>query len=113
MKNLVQEGALITVSAPAAKSSGDGVLVGSLFGVASNDAANGADVVIATEGVFELAKVGSQAWTVGVRVYWDDGNSYCTTTATSNKLIGVAVEAVGSGAGETLGKVRLNGSFSQ
>jgi len=111
MKNFIQKGDSLNVTAPAAVSSGDGVKLGQIFGVAVTDAANGADLVIKTEGVFELDKVGSQAWTIGALVYWDDSNKYCTTTASGNVLIGVATAAVGSGAGETLGNVRLNGSF--
>lgn len=111
MKNYVQDGDKITVAAPAAKSSGDGVLVGSMFGVAQSDAANGADVVLQTTGVVTLTKVGSQAWTVGAAIYWDDTNSRCTTAATGNTKIGVATAAVGSTAAETTGTVRLNGAF--
>ncbi|MFD2855403.1 DUF2190 family protein [Seohaeicola zhoushanensis] len=83
---------------------------GTLFGVCAGSIADGETGEIKTTGVFELPKVGSQAWTVGAKVYWDDTNKVCTTTATANTLIGVAYEAVGSGAGETLGKVRLNGT---
>ena len=54
---------------------------------------------------------GSQAWTVGAKVYWDDTNKRCTTVATDNTLIGVAVEAVASGASDTIGRVRLNAAF--
>jgi predicted RecA/RadA family phage recombinase len=61
--------------------------------------------------VFDITKVGSQAWTVGAKVYWDDTNKRCTTVATDNTLIGVAVEAVASGAGDTIGRVRLNAAF--
>ena len=43
-KNFIQDGRLLTVTAPAAVSSGDMVKVGSVFGVAQNDAANGVDV---------------------------------------------------------------------
>lgn len=111
MKNLVADGNTVTVAAPAAVTSGGGVLIGSMFGVAQADAAIGADAVIVTTGVFDLPKVGSQAWTVGVKVYWDNGNSRCTTVATSNTLIGVAVAAVAGGAGDTTGRVRLNGSY--
>ena len=50
-------------------------------------------------------------WTVGAKVYWDDTNNRCTTVATDNTLIGVAVEAVASGAGDTIGRVRLNAAF--
>lgn len=90
---------------------GDGLLVGSIFGVAAGDAASGATVEAALTGVFDLTKIGSQAWTVGAKIYWDDTNKRCTTVATDNTLIGVAVEAVASGAGDTIGRVRLNAAF--
>lgn len=112
MKNFVQAGDTLTLTAPYAVSSGAGALVGSLFGVATGDVANGAEGEFKTTGVFDLTKVGSQAWTVGARVYWDDTAKACTTTASTNKLIGVAVAAVGSGAGETVGRVRLSAAFT-
>lgn len=112
MKNFVQPGVNLTLAAPYDRLSGEGALIGGIFGVASNDVDSGDDGVFVTEGVFDLAKVDSQAWTVGAAIYWDDTNKYCTTTATSNTLIGAALAAVGSGAGETVGRVRLNGSFA-
>jgi predicted RecA/RadA family phage recombinase len=111
MKNYVQPGATLTLTAPYAVTSGDGLLVGSIFGVAAGDAASGAAVETALIGVFDLTKIGSQAWTVGAKVYWDDTNKRCTTVATDNTLIGVAVEAVAGGAGDTIGRVRLNAAF--
>lgn len=111
MKNYVQPGTTLTLTAPYAVTSGDGLLVGSIFGVAAGDAASGATVEAALTGVFDLTKIGSQAWTVGAKVYWDDGNKRCTTVATDNTLIGVAVEAVAGGAGDTIGRVRLNAAF--
>ncbi len=110
MKNYVSRGDNVAVTAPAALGSGDGVLVGSLFGIASGDAAAGDRVVIATAGVYTLPKVGSQAWAEGVKVYWDDTNKRCTTAATGNTLIGAAVAAVAGGASDTTGVVRLNGT---
>jgi predicted RecA/RadA family phage recombinase len=110
MKNHVQKGDQIAIPAPANVLSGAGVLAGSLFGVAVHDALSGAPVEIATTGVFDLPKVGSQGWTVGARVYWD--GSACTTTASTNKLIGVAVASTGSGAGDTVGRVLLTGAFT-
>lgn len=112
MKNWVQPGDQVTVAAPYNVSAGGGALVGSLFGIAVNDALSGADVELATTGVFDMTKVGSQAWTVGARIYWDDSAKAATTTASTNKLIGVAMTAVGSGAGETVGRVRLSGAFT-
>ncbi|UFM64018.1 DUF2190 family protein [Paracoccus sp. MA] len=111
MKNYVQPGNTLTLTAPYAVTSGGGLLVGSIFGVAAGDAASGATVEAALTGVFDLTKIGSQAWTVGAKVYWDDTNKRCTTVATDNTLIGVAVVAVAGGAGDTIGRVRLNGSF--
>ena len=111
MKTYVQPGATLTLTAPYAVTSGDGLLVGAIFGVAAGDAASGATVEAALTGVFDLTKIGSQAWTVGAKVYWDDANKRCTTVATDNTPIGVAVEAVAAGAGDTTGRVRLNGSF--
>lgn len=109
MQNYIQAGDNITLALPYDRSSGDGAQVGQIFGVCTNGGVSGADDVLVTRGVFELTKVGSQAWAVGAVVYWDDTNKRCTTTASGNMLIGAAVEAVGSGSGETLGKVRLNG----
>lgn len=111
MKNFVAVGNILTLPAPAALASGQGALIGSIFGVAQNAAASGEDVAILVTGVFELPKAASQAWTVGAKVYWDNAAKNTTTTVAGNTLIGVAVKAVGGTAGETTGTVRLNGSF--
>lgn len=110
MKNYVASGDTLTITASAAVVSGAGVLVGTIFGVAAGDIALGAQGTINLTGVYDLPKVGSQAWTVGAKVYWDDIAKRCTTVTTSNTLIGVAVRPVGSGATETVGGVRLNGT---
>lgn len=109
MKNFIQAGEHLTVAAPYDVSSGGGALVGSLFGVAAADAVSGADVVLCTEGVYALAKTSAQAWTLGAKVYWDNTDKVCTTTATSNTLIGVAVAAAANPS--STGTVRLNGAF--
>ena len=60
MRNYVQEGETVTVAAPTGGvKSGDGVLVGALFGVACFDALQTAEVEIQTEGVFDLPKPNS------------------------------------------------------
>lgn len=111
MKNYIQSGNTITLTAPAAVISGAGVLVGAIFGIAAHDAASGEPVEVVTIGVCDLNKVGSQAWAVGDRVYWDNTNKRTTKVATDNTLIGTALVATGSGVDETTGRVRLNGSF--
>lgn len=113
MRNYVQYGDTLRIPAPYDVTSGQGVLVGSIFGVATQDALTDGELPIQTRGVYELVKAASQAWTIGARIYWDDATRSCTTTATGNKLIGVATTAVGGGASETIGRVRLNGSFTQ
>lgn len=108
--NYIQPGDVITVAAPAAVSSGDGVQVGQIFGVAQFDAAITADVEVATTGVWTLPKTSAQAWDAGDAIYWDDGNSRCDNTAVSGGLfIGVATAAAANPS--STGTVRLNGSF--
>jgi predicted RecA/RadA family phage recombinase len=111
MKTYIQPGNTITLPAPYDVVSGNGLLVGAIFGIATYDAAAGAEVETQLTGVVEIAKAGTQAWAVGDRVYWDDTNRQATATATDNTLIGVAVLPVGNGVGETIGRVRLNASF--
>ena len=107
--NYLQAGANLTVPAPSDKSSGDGVLVGVLFGVATGDAESGDDLVIATTGVWELPKTSAQAWAVGAAIYWDDdGDGATTATADGNVLIGVAAAAAANPS--ATGQVRLNGA---
>ena len=111
MRNYIQPGHAITLAAPYDVASGDVLLVGSIFGVATHDASTGAEIEAQLTGVVEITKVGTQAWIAGARVYWDDTNKRATNVATDNTLIGVAVLAVGAGAEEVVGRVRLNGSF--
>ncbi len=112
MQNYVQPGSTLILTAPITVTSGDGLLVGAIFGVATTDAALGEAVEACLVGVYDLKKVGSQAWSAGDKVYWDDTAKETTKTATANTLIGVAVEAVAGGATDTTGRVRLNGSVS-
>lgn len=111
MKNYVQPGNIITLTAPYAVASGDGLLVGAIFGVASGTVALGEAVETAVEGVYDLKKVASQAWAAGDKIYWDNTAKNTTKTLTSNTLIGVATEAVAGGATDLIGRVRLNGAF--
>lgn len=90
MKNFIQAGLNVTVLAVAAVASGAGVLVGSLFGVASGTAAIGEEVVLVRQGVFTLPKVSIEPWAVGAKIYWDDTAKLCTTVSLGNTLIGMA-----------------------
>lgn len=109
MKNFKQPGDTITVTAPAAVASGDGVLVGSLFGVANFSADSGAEVEIKTTGVFELPKTSALAISVGDLLYWDNSAKVLNKTNT-NKLVGVAVSAAANPSATV--EARLNGAFT-
>ncbi len=105
MRNYVSEGEAIVVAAPYAVTSGQGVLVGSLFGVAAADAANGADVVIATSGVYDITALSTDTTTVGVKLYWDNSNRRLTTTASTHVCVGYATAVKASG--DTTARVKL------
>lgn len=90
MKNFQQEGDTVTVPAPYALASGAGALVGAIFGIAVNAAANGAEVQLKRKGIFTHAKTSAEAWTVGAKVYWDNTNKVFTTVASGNTLVGAA-----------------------
>lgn len=108
MKNYVQPGDSITLTAAAAASSGDGVLVGSLFGIASGDAAIGEKLVLTTKGVFAMPKVSTDVMAVGSIVYWDDSAGLVTTNddTGANPRIGLAVTAAANPSGSV--NVRLD-----
>ena len=94
MKNYIQEGNTVTVVAPASCKSGDGVLVGALFGVAAFDASSAADVEVVTQGVFDLPK-DSSVIAQGALAYWNNSNKQITGTSAGNTLVGKAVTAAG------------------
>lgn len=109
MKNYVQPGDNLTLTAPYDLSSGDGALVGAIFGVAAGDALTGKEFDSVTRGVFALDKVTANAFAEGAAAFWDNAAKLVTSTAAGNTRIGVATAAAASGAGTA--NVRLNGSF--
>lgn len=110
MDNFISPGDSLTLIAPSGGvTAGTPKQIGQLLVVPTTSASATNPFVGKVTGVFSVTKVGSQAWTAGAIVYWDEANDRFTTVATGNLRAGVAVEAVGSGAGETTGKVRLDG----
>lgn len=108
MRNFVKYGQTIGWIASGAVTSGQGVQMGALFGVAITAAANGQAFEAALTGVFELPKA-TGAVAAGQLIYWDTSEAEASTSADSgaNKLIGAAIEAAASDAAAV--KVRLNG----
>lgn len=94
MKNYVQPGDIVTVDAPYAVASGQGLTVAALFGVAMSDAAEGTPVPIKTTGVFDLEKVENSEFWPGSRVYWSFEDRVCQFTdgGANTLLIGVAIK---------------------
>lgn len=85
--------------------SGQGYVVGDTFCVATTTGTVGVETACGVTGVWDLPKLGTDVIAQGVKVYWDDTNKRVTVTATSNKGIGVAEKAAGSGV--TTARVRL------
>lgn len=94
MKAYVQPGKSLTLPAPAGGVlSGQGVLIGALFGIAQYDAVEGAEVEILTEGVVEIPKTSALQIDVGDRLFWDATNKVVNKTATAQVCVGAAVSA--------------------
>jgi predicted RecA/RadA family phage recombinase len=111
MKNFIQEGEYLDLTAPYAVSSGGGALVGITFGVAVTDVANGAVGSFATCGVFTMTK-GTGASTGGAQgtaAYWNNSTKVITAVSSGNTKVGVFAATCADG--DATCKVRLNGSF--
>lgn len=108
MKTFIQNGDVITVTAPAGGvASGDGVIVGALFGVAAFTAAEGEAVEIATRGVYILPKEPTAVIAVGAQVAWDATAKQIDLPGTGLYSVGIATESAGNGI--TTVRVRLDG----
>lgn len=94
MRNFVQRFDNVPLAVPYTTiASGQGMLVGALFAVASTDGVENQVIAAEVEGVFDLTKEPSLAISAGARVFWDNTNRRVTTTATGNFNIGVATRA--------------------
>lgn len=106
MKNYIQNGDMITVTAPVGGvTSGQGLLVGSMFGVIATTAPEGEAVEIATTGVFDLPKDAATVIDQGDHVAWDDTPK--AQPGVGLYPVGIAVTAAGNGT--TTVRVRLDG----
>lgn len=107
--NFVQDGDVITITAPAAVTANQLVEVGQLVGVCLGSAASAESVAIATRGVFTLTHaVTNTAASIGDFAYYDTTNNAVSSTTTYPKLgVHLAAKVTTS----TAVTVRLNGSF--
>lgn len=105
--NMIQPGAVITVTATSAATAGKGHLEGQLFGIAAASAEIGESVDLHMEGVWNLDKESGDVVTLGAPIYYDTvaGVAHTHTDTDSNSAgestvgpIGVSVAAAGQGA---------------
>jgi predicted RecA/RadA family phage recombinase len=91
----IQTGRYLEVTLPYARSGGQGVLVGTLFGVCTVDGAQGDVINIDTEGVYGLvAATGSSTDAVqGAVAYWDDTNKRITPQQSTHNPVGKFIAA--------------------
>lgn len=107
MKTFIQNGDVITVTAPSGGvASCDGVIVGSLFGIAAFTAAEDEAVEIATRGVYILPKNPTAVIAVGAQVAWDATEKRIDLPGTGLYPVGVVTEAASNGI--TTVRVRLD-----
>jgi predicted RecA/RadA family phage recombinase len=108
--NFIQPGDVVTVVAPYAVNSGDGVKVGQIFGFATKAALSAANVEVKRTGVVTLAKTNAVSTSAaqGANIHWDDSGRITTISSTSNLKIGVAMETTTNT--QTTVKVLLTGT---
>jgi len=107
-KNYIQPGGTLTVTSPSGGLlSGQGVVVGAIFGVSAYDAAQGDEAEIVTEGVFELAK------SAGVinegEIVWFDTSGGTVENVTGVGFFPIGVAAAAALDADATVKVRLDG----
>ncbi len=93
-KNYVQDGNTVRFTATAAMKSGDVAIIENLAVVAESDVAQNGVGVGLTTGVFTVKAKASEDIKQGAVVYWSTDGA--TTTAGSNKRLGVAWRASGA-----------------
>lgn len=106
--NYIQPGKDVDLTAPTGGvTTGVGVLIGNIFGIAHKTAAAAAAFVAGTAGIWKPAKTSAQAWAVGEKVYWDNTNARADNAlAAGFRRIGVVAEAAANPS--STGKVRLD-----
>jgi predicted RecA/RadA family phage recombinase len=100
MKNFVKPAEVVSLTAPYDVLSGEGLLVGTLFGVATYDALSGVEVEAAIKGQIALKKAAGAGTggAQGAAAYWNNTTKVVTAVVGSNKLIGVFAAVVADGA---------------
>lgn len=109
MRGYVQPGNTIPLIAPSGGvTAGVGYVIGAIFAVAQNTAAQGESFEGVCAGVINLAKSGSLTFTQGEKVFWDNSAKALKKTSAGYFMIGTAT--IDIAAGDTVIPVRLDGN---
>jgi len=111
MATYVNEGRFVEYTPSGADvAAGDVIVLTDVIGIAPLPISDGVAGRLDTKGRWNVTKLAGEAWTQGQTIYWDAGNSRCTTTASTHNAIGVA--AVAALSADTDGDVLLNDSIA-
>src|SRR3989304_5617705 len=92
MKTYNQSGGVLTLTAPSGGVvSGKAYLIGKLVVTATETVAQTLPFAALAIGVVDVPKVNDEAWTEGLKVYWDDSAKKFTSVVGANTLVGVAI----------------------
>ncbi len=95
MDNFVSSGEVLPFTAPGGGVvSGTPYLIDSILVIACQSAAAAASFEGQIVGAFDLPKEVSEAWTEGLKLYWDDSAKEITLSSGGNTLIGAAVQPI-------------------
>ena len=111
--NFVQPSECQTFTAPTGGvESGKAYLIGSLLVVATADVAEAMPFEGVVKGVFRVDRVDSEAWTEGLKIYYDESAELFTSDddSANNPLVGVALENIDASPAVATGLVRLDGA---
>lgn len=92
MKNFLQDGKIVVVTAPEAVDSGEFIKIGELAGVAQTAADNGAEVPLLRCGVFDLPKAAG-AFGQGDKLFWDTAAKNFTKDSSKTPVRAIAFAA--------------------
>ena len=107
-KNYIKPGEHLTFTATADTTSGSGVLLGTLLGVALTGITNGARGEAAVEGVWELPKTAGAAINAWSKPIWDVATgSFIACGASTGDLVGGVVPDETADSAATTVKVKL------
>ena len=107
-KNYVFHGQTIPVTLSGDVSSGDGIVVGTLLGVALNSGGDGDTIQVAIEGVWDLPALETADIAVGAKFYWGVTAGEAISTGQANgDLDGGAIAIEASGTSSTTVRAKL------